>query len=605
MAIFVPLLAYYYMWEIVKRESTTTAGVTLSVVISVVVFIICGNMFLEITTDAQRFLLSVIGYDEHGKSLREKALKVRKPSRHPNRGESDESQTLLLFRALKICFKHTIFPLFQWLFELNAKRKKHFLISEGGGYTLMFMISCELPEIFFQFKALDELLRVTSFNPYTYVYAVTIALNCVVTPVLFYYHEVIPIEAISLVDICFDCCYAFFNIFLRLGSAAPIDAMATFYALAGTILAADKLGQVPRTAMRRRVIRRILDYVTVLETMFSEDMDYDDSDDEVLDENGKIDPDMDVKFKYPTDVQMTNLTVAVLRTKRIPNDTGEMNQWKRTSAHAHVKVVPFVIKFMSIMMCISGVSIMSLVFVKVNYQQSVCAEAFGDCVWAGVEPKIYFADGLFEATTCSEGKIRSIDASGCSLSVLPTELIMKCTSLQFLDVSNVDNLIDVDPRIVGLPTLVDLRVTNTPFAKAVHWNDRGLTNVPTGIYDVVKDTCEVFDLAGNELESLDFEELQMFRSLDSLDVSRNNLRHLEGVGALSTFTGPDGEWHRLSLNASHNMLDNGALMSLVNFEDRGTDRSSFRTNRRSLGGTLDLTDNIITEIGVPFASLYR
>ena len=139
----------------------------------------------------------------------------------------------------------------------------------------------------------------------------------------------------------------------------------------------------------------------------------------------------------------------------------------------------------------------------------------------------------------------------------------------------------------------------------MHWNDRGLTNVPTGIYDVVKDTCEVFDLAGNELESLDFEELQMFRSLDSLDVSRNNLRHLEGVGALSTFTGPDGEWHRLSLNASHNMLDNGALMSLVNFEDRGTDRSSFRTNRRSLGGTLDLTDNIITEIGVPFASLYR
>lgn len=34
------------MWEVFKRDSTTTAAVWLSIIISTIVFFICGNMFL-------------------------------------------------------------------------------------------------------------------------------------------------------------------------------------------------------------------------------------------------------------------------------------------------------------------------------------------------------------------------------------------------------------------------------------------------------------------------------------------------------------------------------------------------------------------------------
>jgi Leucine-rich repeat (LRR) protein len=579
MAFFIPMIVFYFLLEIIKRDDTTRGATILSTLVSSLVFFMCGNMFLETTTDAQKFLVSVAGFHENG----EKIKLFTGFGKAPKIDKGDES-ALLIVRITKIVFKTIILAPLSWLKKQNDKRMKAFFLSKGGGYSLFYMIAGELPEIFFQMKALDELSRITSYTAASRLYTATLLVNCIITPVLFYFHRRVPLDVIALVDVGFDFAYTSFNIYLRLASRSQITAMSVVLTLFPTIIGTDKLAQSPKTAMRSRVVDRIVSYIEVLEVMFhSDEFDESDSDTE---EDEEYDPDMDVKFRFPNREGLRNLTTFVLRNDRLPRDTCEMNLWTKTNPILGGKRAKAIIRASSVLLFVCGVSFTSLAFIKGSRADARCAAQFGgSCVWAGMSPKILFPDGVFGGTSCSPNLIKSIDASNCEgLEELPGDAIGDCSSLTDIDVRNMASLVNIPIEVFTMSSLVAIKLEGTPFSRRVDWSGLGLTELPPLFFSALEYTAEHIDVSGNSFSSLPWDSFGTLSELRSINASHNELIRLENINEIEPL--------QLSLDVSHNRLSAVALSDLV-------------VDSKPSVLELDIRHNNITQLPLYFVHVYK
>ena len=241
----------------------------------------------------------------------------------------------------------------------------------------------------------------------------------------------------------------------------------------------------------------------------------------------------------------------------------------------------------------SGFTLFLFVFLRIKSQELKCStELFpsfdarvGTCVWMGSHPKHYFPDSLLGETSCSTELVRSLDAKGCGLNKLPSDIYAVYPNLASLDVSNNEMLRDIwledqdsnNSSFYALSNLTRLDITNTAIDNVPNFLGCMLQpDTPTSSLLIPASTPNtdhqgklasviMGSRVSGRITSVNFSHLEArctmqmlpissflksLKNLQSLDVSFNQLRD---VSLGSAKKGP--YWPSLKrFNASHNRI---------------------------------------------------
>ena len=157
--------------------------------------------------------------------------------------------------------------------------------------------------------------------------------------------------------------------------------------------------------------------------------------------------------------------------------------------------------------------------VQTNHQ---CASELGPALWEGASPKYIFRNGLFGVPVCAYENITHIHAPGKHISSL-SGVVAQCTSLETLNLTR--NALVALPREVllmgGALTRVDL-TRNKVATRLVARNMSLRGGLPIFVVRHLSKTLEELDLSNNCIDRID-DTIENFHKLARFDVRNNCL----------------------------------------------------------------------------------
>lgn len=281
------------------------------------------------------------------------------------------------------------------------------------------------------------------------------------------------------------------------------------------------------------------------------------------------------------------------------------HRWQRVVSVGH-----------AIVFAIIGSALFAYTLSAILLQQSSCTHEVGAVVWIRVYPQIFFANGLFSATSCNFASISHLNLDHSDLAVIPHSLVsfvalasLSLANNQIGDLSpllNVPSLLVLDASdnpIQTLPVaLADLwsshispefalTLNNTPVSLSLDWSNVGFngSSLPTVVGQLL--SLRSLNLRNNNLTAVPL-VLMKLRNLQVLDVSHNQLTALPGnlVAAMPNIT---------HLLVSHNRIQ--LLGPIVEPEATSDNKFSAWANLT----VLDLSDNQLQAVPAELSRLQQ
>jgi hypothetical protein len=159
--------------------------------------------------------------------------------------------------------------------------------------------------------------------------------------------------------------------------------------------------------------------------------------------------------------------------------------------------------------------------------QATCREAFSECIWSGVRPRVLFPDGPFAPTVCDLSFVSAVNARGCGLRELPaaTRALAGASSFDLRG----NPLRDVPAWLArrAIDPGVAMLVDGLDGIEHLDWSGAQLRAVPVALLGQTP-RLSTLNLSDNELEQLPGAELRaLLPELRQLDLSRNRLEALD------------------------------------------------------------------------------
>ena len=460
--------------------------------------------------------------------------------------------------------------------------RKYFAINHHGLYAGEFLLAEDIIEIILQLVSLNDLSRTQDVNDIT-PYIVIIGMNCFTTALVMWIHSEKTVYLTAFNDILFDVAFLVVNIQLRLNddtALSPNDIgficlpLFCMYYKSSCVIAGRAVALVLTKFLRTwRVFLRDQEEAGLATPKCLASI-------TMVAQTSLEKHEVEKKFALHKSLSLNsdlapwsseenhNLVMNIIHNQRVFSSLEEEEEWKKgfggvggknesqssKSNFRTGKRFTYLRKILSAMLFFIGVGVMFL-YLKITSRAEICRDLYGECVWKGVSPQIFFTEGVLGETNCGEEFFVEIKAAHCGLRSLPSPLTLRNdpdrknannkdlpSTTEFKKLQHIDlryNLLEfLSPMFFSksnFPVLQsrNLQLQGNPVSQDLDWNDQNLHRLPVEFLENdVTQSLQHLNLGGNKFTSTfslfaDFRK-HNFKNLISLDLSGNILEDIDG-----------------------------------------------------------------------------